>query len=210
MATYTMQPAIADTHIRSDATTTNYNAQASVGVGESNIAARVYRGLFKFDMSGIPSSGETVTSATLSLWTVSDLANNARTFRVYRVKRNWTHAGATWDTYDGTNNWGTAGCAAATDRDTTDIGSRSMSATESALTQCDFPLDTTAIQEMVSGAVSNYGFIVIADTESDDAYLFKSAEGGTPTNAQPLLTVVTTPTAAGNPNYYYQLINRRR
>lgn len=79
--------------------------------------------LIRFDLSSLPSAS-TITSATLTL---SDSGfsefSGTKTWTAYRLTRtNWGHTTATWNKYDGTNNWTTAGGDyTATNSDTCDL-----------------------------------------------------------------------------------------
>jgi len=92
--------------------------------------------------------------------------------------RAWTEAGVTWNTYDGSNAWGTTGADnTTTDRDLTDIGSSSFTATETANTEKQFTLTAASIQSMLTGGgFTNNGFVLKMDTETNDAYSFYSSE----------------------------------
>ena len=114
MTTFSDQALTADTYIADDAPTTNHGTENGLYGGEWNGGAQVARTLLKSDLSSIPTSA-TVLSATLSLWVAADYADNTRTYRVFRQKRAWTEAGATWNKYDGTNDWQTAGGFGAND-----------------------------------------------------------------------------------------------
>jgi len=152
--------------------------------------------LIKFDFSSIPSNA-TISSAMLYLTTTTDISSNTRTKRVYRQKRAWTETGATWNKYDGTNNWQTAGGFGADDCEQTDIGSVSMGASEANGTEISISLSTSAIREMVSGEFANNGFMVKTDSEVNDAYSFASSSNGTSTR-RPKLVVEYTVGGAGH------------
>lgn len=109
----TIQPATSDVQISQNNPTTNYNGieplweYANSGSGNTNS----YRDILKFDFSALP-AGATITAAELDLYYFNVLSNDAvgRTIQAYRLTQTaWTEAGATWNKYDGTNNWSTAG-----------------------------------------------------------------------------------------------------
>jgi hypothetical protein len=176
-----------DSFIASNTATTNYGTNATLYIGESNSAASVARALIKFDLSSIPDHAH-ILSATLSLWNYADAANNARTLRAFRQLRAWTEAGVTWNRYDGSNDWQTAGGFGASDCEQTDCGSLALSATEAAGEKI-ITLDTAKIQEMVAGAFVNNGFLLKVDTEGDDQYAYRSSDYATAAD-RPKLTVV--------------------
>jgi len=162
MAQVTLNPT-ADTRIRSDQPTTNEGGSGTWEVGKFNALNSVSRGLMKFDLSSIPS---TITSVTLRIYDDgTDLGSNTRTLRIYRSKRAWTELGATWNTYDGSNNWTTAGSGDTTnDYDNTEVGNVSMPGTE-VVGWNDITLDATLVEAMRTGSFTNNGFFAKMDTE---------------------------------------------
>jgi hypothetical protein len=178
--TYSSQPdgtTGLDTLMQSDNPTTNYGTSTTLNVGEHNAATSKNRTLIFFDLSSIPANA-TINSATLSLWQVSESSSNARTLRVYRDLRSWSESQATWNIFSTGNNWGTAGGFNASDAEQTDIGSCAFTATE-ANGEKQWTLTASAIQEMVSGAFANNGFVIKADTETDDLFRFRSSDDST-------------------------------
>ncbi|MBA2704915.1 MAG: DNRLRE domain-containing protein [Blastocatellia bacterium] len=190
--TLTLQPdatAGLDTMLYAGAATTNYGTLSVIAIGEPNDAVGAARGLYKFDLSSIP-SGATISSATLSLYAETDRANNAGTYRVFRQKRAWVEAQASWNVYSTGNSWGAAGGFDATDCEQTDIGSLSLTASETLNVFKDWTLTASAIQEMITGGTfTNNGFLIKTDAEADDAYNFTSSDGATAGN-RPKLVIV--------------------
>lgn len=214
MATYNLSPT-RDAHIRGDAPTSNYNSNAGLGVGEANSSSALYRALLHFDLSGI-GAGETVTSATLKLYRGSDLSDNARRFNCYRVRRAWT-TGVTWNTWNGSDNWTTAGCGDTTnDRESTVLGYRDMSGAETLHQECQFPLNAAMVDAWRAGTFANNGLIVIAETENNDCIIFRSqdysesayrpiltietSEGGTPATVNAVAASASTTASAPSPS----------
>ena len=72
-----------------------------------------------------------------------------------------------------------AGASGANDRESTDIGSVLVLANEASGKEKQITLNASKIQELVSGAFTNNGFIVIADTELDDRFNYKSSDAST-------------------------------
>ncbi len=191
MTTLVLQPdetSGVDTYLDNGETTTNYGTEVRISAGEDNTVARIYRTLIKFDLSSIPSNA-TITSATLSLTIELDRSSNARDFKLYRVLRDWVEAQATWNIWKTSNNWSTAGCGSdGNDADlTTAWATTNFSATETGVKS--FSINTTEFTKFINGTYSNYGWLIKADTESDDAYTFHSSSAGTAGN-RPYLTVV--------------------
>ncbi|HUW55946.1 MAG TPA: DNRLRE domain-containing protein [Planctomycetota bacterium] len=102
----------ADTHIFSNGPTTNYGSDWTLKVkrGFNNDLVEnswSNRGLMTCDF---PDTILQVLGATLHYY-MTDGSSTAITLEHYRVLQDdWTEAGATWNTYDGTNGWNVAGC----------------------------------------------------------------------------------------------------
>ena len=198
-ATYTSQPNETDgidIRIVSSTPDTNYNAENILCVGEINAGASVQRTLIKFDLSSIPANA-TIVSATLSLWTAADFSTNARDYKIYRVKRAWVEANATWNVYTTGNSWGTVGCSnTSTDYDTTVWATKNFGNAIANNTQMDFVFDATGLAELtkfIDGTNTNNGWIIRADTESEDAYTLHSSSGATAGFRPKLVIEYTTP-----------------
>jgi hypothetical protein len=192
MTNATLQPSSSVCHILSNDPTVNYNLSASQNgyLGEPNNASDSRRRwLIKFNglSDGTIPSNAIVTSAILSLYLDSSLSNSTRTFRVYRQKRVWVAAQATWNSYSTGNGWQTAGGFGANDCEQTDIGNISLSSAPATGFK-DWILDNQAIQEIISGAWSNNGFLMKADTESNDAHRFQ-AQGASTAGNRPKLFI---------------------
>jgi len=98
-------PPQADTNY--DNTTTDSNsgfpADYSLFVSPStDSAGNSNRGLMRFDLSG---AGPTINSASLTFYNFF----NASSYTFYRMTRDFTDTAATWNSYDGTHTWTTAG-----------------------------------------------------------------------------------------------------
>jgi hypothetical protein len=184
--TLTIQPCLIDTYIESSNATTNYGTDNNAYIGEKYGASTVRRMLIKFDLTDLPANAA-IISATLSLYCIADESNNARTCRVYRVKRDWSEAQATWTIWKTSNNWSTAGGFHANDCEQTDIGTRAFSATETLNEFKAFTLTPTTKADLDLGN----GWLIKMDTESDDAYQFTTREG-TAANRPKLVIVYTT------------------
>lgn len=192
--------------INGDSPTTQNPNLAQLFSGDDNDGSGHFRALLKFneldDGVSIP-AGSTINSAVLTLVTERDRSDNTRTHSIYRMLRSWTEI-ATWNTYDGTNNWGTAGANnTTTDREATAIGGASISATESLGVSIDFTLDAAKIQEMIAGgALANNGFLIFPDTELNDMWGFHSPDAVTSTNRPKLVIDYTPPVGGGNPMFF--------
>lgn len=182
-----------DTEIIDTIPATNRGSLSTFGVGEFAGAVQVTRGLIKFSkISNIPTNAQ-ILSVTLHLTISSDNSGNIRTLEAYRVLRNWTEAGATWNTYNGVNAWGTVGCGNnTTDYDGSVVwGSLSFSASETVGTVKGISLNTSEFKKWLDGTYQNYGLLLKMQTETNDQYDFQSAQSATPDLA-PILEVVYT------------------
>ncbi len=191
--TYTSQPddtSGIDTFIDSAATTTNYASNVEIKFGDSNGSASVWRTLIKFDLSSIPSSN-TASSATLSLYISQRDSVNARTCHVYRTLRAWNESQATWNIWSTSNNWTTAGAGSdGNDADLTNSwGSSSFTASETAGTEKQFSLNISYINNFISGAWTNNGWLLRMQTETNDAYLMHSSSSAT-SSLRPKLVII--------------------
>lgn len=114
----TIQPNAAeaiDTYIANGANATqNFGSQTILNAGNIRIGLidSAMRTLIRFDLSSFP-AGTQFQSAALTLTesgTASSQFSIPSTWTVYRLTRtNWSHLTATWNKYDGTNDWTTSG-----------------------------------------------------------------------------------------------------
>lgn len=198
--TYTSQPDETggfDNWIQSNAATTNNGTDTEIRVGESSTVAAVWRGLIKFDLTSIP-SGSTTSSNILSLWIFADDSSNARDFKAFRVLRNWSEGNSTWNNYDTGSAWTTAG--AGSDGNDTDLTTAwatvAYTATESVGTEKQYSLSTTEFDKFLNSTYTNYGWLIKADTENNDAYRHDSSSSAT-SSERPKLVVTYTPGSSG-------------
>lgn len=190
--TLTLQPDAAaglDTWLRSNNSNACYGTHDELRIGEDKVDVDIARGLLKFSgLSGTPANA-IVSSSVLSLWLIqpgNSAAANNRTVRVFRQLRAWVEgvtedpstAGATWDNYEcsGPTAWATAGGFGAADCEQTDIGSHGMLTTDLVDTEHTFTLTAAEVQEWISGALTNNGMLLKADTEADDLYRFHASD----------------------------------
>ncbi len=192
--TFTSQPGSGnDTYIITDGFNDNNNKGTATLLRLGHFTTpQTNRFLAKFDLSSIASNA-TVSSATLSLWIQSNYGGGAANANIYRVLRLYTVLGATWNTYDGTNAWAVPGCGdTATDRESTSIGVRSMTNADATGTQCTWALAAGKVQDWISGALANDGFILVSDNETGNLlWDFNSSRFST-ANQRPEITVVYT------------------
>jgi hypothetical protein len=84
---------------------TSYCGASSLKVGWDGTQA--YRALLRFDLSGIPANSA-ITGAHMLAYLNSATTTNQTGVSAFQVTRPWT-SGATWNKYDGTNAWTSAG-----------------------------------------------------------------------------------------------------
>lgn len=171
MAQLTINSSTVNRIISSSATTAFPN---EISVGESNVAVQVQRSIVRLPFTGVP-TGSTITAAVLQLnLTDNTLATNDRYLRAYRMIRAST-ADCTWNTYDGSNNWGTAGAHnTSSDAEATDIGNAYVTATQ-VTGYFDLTLTTSKIQELFDGTMTNNGLLLQMDTEDADLHAFSTS-----------------------------------
>jgi hypothetical protein len=194
----TLQPDAAtgvDSYIYSGNKTTNFGSAIDLGVGEDTAATnRIARSLIRFDLSSIPSDA-TITSATLSLWTSTDLSSNTRTIRVYRLKVPFNESQVTWSRPAAGVSWQVVGASGANDRESTDIGSLSILDNEALNAEKQIVLSSARVQELVNGTVVNNGFIIVADTELNDRFNYKSSDSTVASQRPKLVIQYSLPSA---------------
>lgn len=190
--TVTLNPSDYTGYINSLFPTSNFNT-AGITLGERNDQAnQVKRPLLKFpidDTNQIP-AGVYILDSKLRLYIDDDRSDNARTARVYRSLRAWIGSQVTWNEWSSGNSWTTAGGYGSGDSETSDIGNRSFTATETVPEYKEFTLDTDAIEAMLSGgSFTNNGFLLKMDTESNDAY--RGSAGNAVSNKHELVITYT-------------------
>lgn len=155
--------------------------------------------IIRFDTSSIVDS-ETITSATLHLYHTNN-NSESHTINVYEVLQNsWTEGGATWNTYDGTNNWNTGGCrGSGSDRASSTTGSAVVNTTTGEYKS--WSLNVADISK-----TGDSEFLVEMDAgegQSGDVSQYTKSEG---TDGQrPELVVVTTTGSSGAATFPYQM-----
>ena len=176
MATATLT-ASSNASILADQPTLNL---VEVQVGERNDNNNNFRALITFSTlsDGTIPTTAVVTSSVLRLYMKVDKSSNARTLSVYRLKRAWVQSQVTWNIFSTGNNWQTAGCAGANDREATTIGTAAMSAAEIIPSWKEVTLDNALTQEMINGTFTNNGLFLQNGVENNDSYEFGEISDG--------------------------------
>jgi len=195
-----------DTYVSQVAATTNYGTATTIRFCDGS--ANDYSGLLKFDCSSI-ASGSTCDDATLSfkVWNPG-LDDTIYVYSILSANSDWTEAGATWNTKDGSNNWagGNTGCqTSGTDRSASSIGSITfVSASDAYGTVKSTALTAATVETWFGGSNTNYGIVMhVTSPAFADATV---ASSGTFEEAsfRPKLVVNYTEAGGGNPWYAWQ------
>jgi predicted ribosomally synthesized peptide with SipW-like signal peptide len=161
--TVTLNPS-QDSYINSGSANTNYGANVNLIDGRSG--STYQKALIKFTLSSIPSTA-VITSATLQLYATAD-GNANDVVNMYRLRRAWiegnnsTNSGVTWNTYNGSSPWGTAGAAnISSDFINTIIATATIpSDGMNNWYSWTSPLLKDEVQAFVSGTTTNNGWIL--------------------------------------------------
>ena len=182
-----------------DALLSSYGPNNNYGINSELLLRRDgddYVSLIQFDLSSIPSNA-TITNAQLQLYKY-DETTSAATVNVHAMKQAWVEGtknssapadGATWNTYNGTNAWQTAGAAGANDYESTVAATQSVGA----LGSYSWTI-TGLVQGWYSSPATNKGLIMRHPGGTEVLSRFRSREYTTTPSEQPKLSVTyTTP-----------------
>jgi hypothetical protein len=169
----------------SDGGTVNHGTSTILEVTKFNTNDHNHT-IIRFDSSSI-SASETVTSANIYLYLENNNAESHPIAAYELLQTAWTEGGATWLTYDGTNNWNTSGAlGSGTDR----AASTSGTATIGSTTGQYYSIDITGLVSSNLGSSIELHLEMDETGNSSDNMQFTSSEG---TNGQrPELVIVTT------------------
>ena len=157
------------------------------------------RDLVQFDLSSI--SGRTVTDATLHMYRFYKYYNQPLDADVHRVTQSWVESSATWNKYDGTHNWASAGG----DFDATVIASTTLAGTGTGGQYADKPQErwddtwwqwnvTSMVQDWVEETHVNNGLMVKTNDFWHTMSGFYSKDWAGHPDYWPYLEVTTTTT----------------
>ncbi len=153
-----------DTYLSEQNTNNNFGGASFISVGKANPASSATRGLVQFNLSYIP-SGVQINSANLSLWFFeipSGDDTGLRTHELYKVQqspvRPWVELESTWEDYNSTDAWTTAGGDYTTLTDTQTFDSSDL---DSWVTYNV----TSNVQEFADNKSSNFGWTILDSVE---------------------------------------------
>lgn len=165
-----------DTQIRSDNATSAYFSTSPILVDSSTPISSI---LLQFDLSDVP-AGAVATAAYIRLYT-SNVTNDK--YPIYQVLRDWiSTANATYNRYDSSNNWTTAGClGAGTDHANTALVTGGVGSTTNNA-YASFNLNASGISvlnDWIDGTSDNYGFVLAGTGGSGDGWQIVSLNSAT-------------------------------
>ncbi len=106
-----------DLNIYQQSPDTNYGDGTDLNVRKTQ-ANQILRTLLRFTL---PNGSGKITKVAVWLKSKTDLSDNSSMNIYPMIQTGWTEVGATWNKYDETNNWATAGMGAGTDYTDTTI-----------------------------------------------------------------------------------------
>lgn len=174
-----------DTYIRAINPTYNFGASKVEVVGHSSSNNSKYRALLKFD--AIPSL---VSSIVSHLWicNTQNGGTNTALLQLFGIKREWiegtgngsaTGDGATWNKYDPSNDWETAGALGAGDYDNTILGEIEVPQTSGTSANGWIPVPITQITKFTESN-NDKGILLKHAAENADLHSYSSKSGTYP------------------------------
>lgn len=188
-SSYIVQPdesAGIDTVVGTANPSANYSTSYTCNAGEENGSVDTGRCLVQFVLP----QGVTITSASITLTQWGKASANDTTMNVHRVTQAWNESTSTWNNQPSI--------------DTTPIGSRGFSANE-ANGEKVFVLDPVTVQQMIDGALPNYGFEFRASVELNNLYRFYSSSATTASQRPKLVIEYIAPPTATPTQYPTQI-----
>lgn len=185
--TFSGSPEI-DTYLSSASPTTSFSSATTFVIGHVASSGENDRALLAFpDLAGSRLPDITVLDAQLTMTQTGHTSANSTTISLYPAQKPWTSS-ATWNTYDGTNAWSSAGGASGTDYTATASDSQTGGPTDGdwnfhprATLQSWFNFTTTT--------TATEGFFVNANQSVDQKLTFVSWDDTVNTTSWPYLYV---------------------
>jgi RHS repeat-associated protein len=185
--TYELSPA-GQTYLNSGGTTTNYSGASTLRVGTDTGGKRNHA-LIKFDTSNVPRDIDVYRARLTADIAAEDANADGITVQAKPLTRAWTASSATWNTYDGSNAWTTAGG---------DVGATTASRTHFA-GNINIDLDLRSLAtDWVTGAATNHG-VHLSSTSTTTGSSIALAKNG----YSPLLTIEYVDRTGDLPYYTY-------
>ena len=194
-----IQPSDGDTYLDIGASTTNFGSTGSMRWQREIGHASAQAIIAYFDFSSDVAGGSTIDAATLSLyvWNEGVAPAGRKIFRL--TNTSWTEGGATWDTYDGVNNWAGGGSFSTSDFTTDDVATTVTDGTDGISVDWNVQAQVQAALDSVSGV---YHFVGTDGTGSGytDTIQVRTKEHGTAAQ-RPKLDITFTPGGATVTHY---------
>jgi hypothetical protein len=178
------------TILRQGHPTNNYGTNISVELWGIQGGSAEDRGMVQWDLSNVSESN--VVSAVIRLrtrGTVSDYSDSGTVVNIHKLTRSWLEDSATWDKYDGTNDWAIGGGDYPATIYSTQLLPQNTNWSD-AWQEWDI---TELAQEWIDGTSSNYGIVVRTPTTWGN-YPFYSNDEGYGSLYPPELIINTTAT----------------
>jgi gliding motility-associated-like protein len=193
-----------DSYIASNTATTNFGNLTSLILNGGLSTTGYKEALIKFNVSSI-STSTTITSANLSMTVVSAVTvglNSPFPLTIYRANRAWTEgnggagSGVTFNTYDGTNTWTTAG-ARSSGNDFLTTGQTTLAQTGNLTAGQVVGTGgvTSIVQAWVSTPSDNNGFLLVPTNRGSslDVSLYSKDDATTANRPTLSITYPSTP-----------------
>jgi hypothetical protein len=168
-----------DTFLDNGNPTTNYGVSSRLYMNQYNDPIQGNRPMVQFNLSDF--ENKTITNAQIWLYRYDGSTNVDGTVRVYRVTRDWTESGATYNTYDGSNAWTTSGG----DYNNTPYDTQTVYVSINRWYNWDI---TELVQSWLAGTYQNYGMIFVAEYYSSWEEFRSMNYTGDPT-MRPMMTI---------------------
>ena len=98
-----------DTWIDSALSNSNFGTDVIIGIGHNTKLPGSRRGLIDWDISSIPAGSRILSTSKIETNVTTGIFLSDG-FTIHRITQTaWTEGGATWNKYDGTNNWASTG-----------------------------------------------------------------------------------------------------